>query len=100
MAYVDDFSLTTDSTFQGRVRMAMIKAAIAIGNAAPSVNAVVDGKRNALVLAVLTFPDRYVSVFTQAAIEAGPLSSSSTDASIDTAIASVWGEIAGVTTRD
>lgn len=105
MAYIDDFTLSNDVNFQNRIRMAMIKAAIAVGNETPTVKPIVDGKRSTLSLAVLTRPDFYLPNFTVAAIEAGispgnPLVSGSTDVNIDTAIASVWNEMAGVTLRD
>jgi len=105
MAYVDDAALRNDMNFQNRIRMAMIKAAIAIGNEPKSSDAVIDGKRNVLSVNVLNRPDAYVPIFTSAAIEAGtgvsnPLTSGSLDVDLDTAIASVWNAIAGITSRD
>ena len=100
MAYTDDYALSQDATFQNRIEMSMIKAAIAIGNASSSGDAVVDGKRSVLSFSVLNNPSVYILRFTLAAIEAGPLTSGSTDANIDTAISSVWNAMAGVTSRD
>jgi hypothetical protein len=100
MSYAADFVLSQDSTFQSRIQMAMVKAAIAIGNAAPTTDAIIDGKRNSLTTAVLNNPNTFVARFTVAAIEAASLVSGSTDAQIDAAISSIWSEMAGVTTRD
>lgn len=104
MAYVDDFALSQDETFQNRIRMSMIKIALTVAATAPSTDAVVDQKRNTLAANVLNNPDAYVARITMAAIEegagSGPLTSGSTDGNLDTAIAAIWSFVAGVTTRD
>lgn len=106
MAYTDDFALASDVTFQGRIRMAMIKAAIIVQAAAPTSDLNIDAKRSALSANVLNNPDAYVLRFTSAAIEgeavfsSGPLTSGSTDTVIDGVVALIWNAMAGVTTRD
>jgi len=106
MAYIDDFTLSSDVTFQGRIRMAMIKAAIIVQVAAPSNDAAVDSKRSSLSVAVLSNPDAYVLRFALASIEGeavfsgNALTSASTDTAIDGVVAQIWNAMAGVTTRD
>jgi hypothetical protein len=106
MAYTDDFTLSQDVTFQGRIRMSMIKTAIIVQAQVPSSDAVIDAKRSALAVAVLSSPYAYVLRFTLAAIEgeavfsSNPLTSGSTDAAIDGVLALIWNSMAGVTTRD
>lgn len=105
MAYVDDFALSNDATFQSRIKMSMIKQAIVVLAAAPSTDATIDNKRTSLAKMVLNNPDVYILIFSLAAIETGggngqPLTAVSTDTNIDTAIITVWNDIAGVTTRD
>src|SRR5262245_31843873 len=100
MAYTADDTLSQDATFQGRIRMASVKAAVAIVNEAASPKSNVDRKRHDLAVRVLNSPSAMVTSFTQAAIEAGALVSGSTDTQLDTAIASVWNGIAGVASTD
>ena len=106
MAYTDDYALSQDAIFQSRIRMAMIKAAIVVQAAAPSTDALIDSKRNALSVAVLSYPDAYVLRFTLAAIEgeavfsSNALTSASSDNAIDGVMTQIWNAMAGVTTRD
>ena len=100
MAYAADDTLSQDGIFQGKVRCSIVKAALAISNEARTVKNHVDDKRQSLAKAVLNDPDLYMKRFTNAAIQASALTSSSTDAQIDVAVSSSWNGIAGVTTED
>lgn len=100
MAYSTDDATVNDATFRAKVKMAMVNAARQIANEARTVRNTVDQKRNALAVGVLTNPPTYLDRFAHAAVEAGPLTTSSTDANIDTAIAAVWNALAGVTAQD
>jgi hypothetical protein len=100
MAYIDDYTLSQDATFQERIRMSMIKAAITVMGAAPSADATVDRLRTVLATNVLNNPNIYIQIFTFAAIEVTSLVATSTDGQMDIAVAAVWNSIAGVTTRD
>ncbi len=102
MAYSDDYALSQDVTFQNRVRMAMMKAAITImSESATAYNAQTEVLRTNLATSILQNPTLYIFSFTQASIEAGasgsPLTSASSDGNIDVAIASVWNGVAGAT---
>ena len=99
MAYLDDSILSGDANFQARIRMAMVKAAVAVAGEARTANAVVDNLRSTLAKDVLNNPDIFKPLFAASAIEAGSLVSASTDAALDSAIASVWSDIAGVNNR-
>ena len=100
MAYTNDDTLSSDVTFSGRIRMAMVKAATQISSEARTVRNAVDQKRNALAVKILNDPASFTVRFVHAAIEAGALTSASTDAQLDTAVSGVWNGIAGVTTQD
>jgi|SRR5579864_611303 len=100
MAYIDDYTLSQDATFQERIRMSMIKAAITVMGTVPSADATVDRLRTVLATNVLNNPSIYVQIFTFAAIEVTGLVAASTDSQLDVAVAAVWSSIAGVTTRD
>lgn len=100
MAYAADDTLSSDATFRGRVRMAMVNAARQIATEARTVKATLDVKRNLLAVKVLNDPATYVDRFVQASIEAGTLVSGSTDANIDTAVSAIWNGLAGITAQD
>jgi hypothetical protein len=100
MSYTADDTLSQDATFRGRIRMSMVKAAVAIASEARTVRNLVDQKRNKLAVAILNGPSTFMDQFTHSAIEANALVAASTDANIDTAISSVWNGIAGVTPQD
>jgi len=80
--------------------MATVKAAVAIVNEASTPKPNIDRKRHDLAVQVLNNPTFENNAFTQAAIEAGSLVSASTDPQLDTAIASIWNGIAGVSVTD
>lgn len=100
MSYSADATLANDATFQPRIRMAIVKAAIQIASEAATSKPLVDIKRNSLATQVLNSPDAFLTRFVAAAIEANALTLASVDANIDVAISSVWNDIAGVTQRD
>ena len=100
MSYTADDTLANDPAFQAKVKQSMVKAALAISSEPETTKNVVDSKRNSLAKNCLNDPQSYVQRFTNAAIQAGALTSSSTDPQIDGAIASAWNGIAGVTTQD
>src|SRR5262245_63937138 len=100
MAYTADDTLSQDGAFQGRIRCAMVKAGLAICTEARTVNNEKDSKRNSLAKSVLNDPDSYMKRFTNACIQASALTSASTDAQLDAAVASSWNGIAGVTSQD
>lgn len=101
MAYSADYALSQTASFQQQVQMSVVKAAIAIASEAFSTKGSY-AKRHALSTTVLasqtTTP--WLMQFVFAAIEASGLTSGATDAQVDTAVASAWNGIAGVTAAD
>jgi len=107
MAYQDNYTLIADSTFQVRVKMAAAKAATQIlGGAASGSGATVDAKRDALAKAAIiggavngidmtptSVADRFIYVL-------AALGTTNTDEAVDTAIASVWNDLACVELGD
>ena len=101
MPYSADFTLGQDQTFRSRIQMAAIKAALAVANETQTVHLVVNAKRQLLATVVLNASNgSFFDRFTNAAIEAGALTGASTDAALDTAIATTWNGLAGVTPLD
>lgn len=101
MAYGTDFTLAGTASFQNQVQMAVFKAANSISNEAATVHPNLDSKRHALAAQVLaTFNNTLLMQFVYAAIEAGALSGTPTDAQVDAAISSCWNGVAGVSVRD
>lgn len=100
MPYTADDTLSQDGAFQGRIRCAMVNAALAISSEARTVRNHVDDKRSTLARSVLNDPDSYTKRFTNAAIQAGKLTSASLDPALDSAVSGAWNGIAGVTAED
>jgi hypothetical protein len=103
MSYSADFTLSTNAAFIGLIQMSMVNNALQIASERPTAFPIVDSKRNTLAVGVLNNSSLYLTRFVLAAIESNgetTLTASSTDVQIDSAITSVWNDIAGVTTRD
>ncbi len=95
MALHDQWNIATDDSFKRRVQIAMLNAAIAISSEATATPN--HTNRANYAKAVLNDPERYMPLFSLAicAFDA-TLTSASPDASINTAVASVWNALAGV----
>lgn len=100
MAYSADFALATTTTFLNQVLMSSVNAAVAIANSARTTDNNVDQKRANLASRVLNNPTSFNSAFAYAAVRAGNLTGTPTDAQVDTAIASCWNGMAGVLPTD
>lgn len=100
MSYTNDFITYSDVPTQNRIQMSLVKAAVNIASEAVGPDQKIYLKRNALANQVLNSPQRFLAPFALAAIEAAALTTGSTDAAIDNAIASVWNGMAGVTQLD
>jgi|SRR5579863_2561427 len=101
MAYSADYTLSQTAAFQQQVQMSVFKAAVAIANEVATIHPTLDSKRHALASEVLSnWNSNLQNQFVMAAIEAGQLVTGATDAQVDTAVASCWNGIAGVSTRD
>jgi hypothetical protein len=87
------YAAISSSPFQNSCEMAAVTAAISISAEATSV--VDHVNRVALAKAVLNAPANWRAVFAEALASQG-IDSTSTDAAINTGIASVWNAIAGV----
>ena len=97
MALVDQFTLASDATFQGRVRQAIIAAAIAIVNESMATG--YHSLRAKLAKAVMNNPGSYASLFAMAvagdaavvaSAGAPPVQVSVTDANINNAVSAMW----------
>lgn len=105
--YSADWTLSQTSGFQQQVQMSVFKAALSISSEAATTHPILDQKRHTLAMQVLGAsaagfgtPNGSLNMqFVWAAIETG-LTGTPTDAQVDTAVASVWNGIAGVSARD
>ena len=95
MAYSNSRTLVDDSQFQVRVKYGLRKAATLIAGGASSGTAAIDTKREALAKTVLEGGRYQDFLETLAALE-----TTNTDEAVDTAIASIWNDMAGVTLAD
>jgi hypothetical protein len=101
MSYSADYTLAQTAAFQNQVQMSVMKAAIAIAGEAATSHATLDEKRHTLAVAVMGgLSGTLLTQFVMAAIEAGALVSGATDAQVDTAVASCWNAMAGVSNAD
>ena len=100
MAYADDYALATNQTFLSQLLMSIVKAANSISSEAPTADATKDAKRSALATRILNTPNAFTSSFAFACVATGTLTGTPTDAAVDTAVASVWNGIAGISSRD
>lgn len=101
MAYSDDFTAANDGALRQKVWMAMHSAALAIVGETPSSNNKRDEKRHQLGVSVLnadfSLDQALLDRFMFAAVANGSLTTSSTDGAIDTRVAAIWNDLAGVT---
>ncbi len=99
MAFSDLKLLADDLTFREKVEISMLKTALAIVGETPAspANLSLDVKRHDLGNAVLLSRTRWLDTFSYAAASEGSLTTSSTDAQVETVVISVWDDIAGVT---
>ena len=100
MSYAQQIAIVADTDFRSRVKQAVIKAAHSIVGESPSASSAKDTKRHELGLSVLRGNDIVTngfiySVATQVGDEDNQVDI--LDASLDTTVASVWDDIAGVT---
>src|SRR5262245_5557569 len=103
MAYDTDFTNANDEGLQKRVRVSMCNAALSIvGEALSGAGLTVKHeKRHALGVAVLADGGlAQLERFMFAAVAGGAITPSSTDAQIDTRIAGIWDDLAGVLVSD
>lgn len=101
MSFQTQYALRNDSAFQEKVKMAVLKSALAVVGETPAdpANVAVDTKRHTLGLAALTEgADGSTSVrFINALAAVGTLSAASTDADVEFTVNAVWNDLAGVT---
>ena len=97
MALQDQVTLAADTAFQGRVKQAIIAAAIAIVNEAISTG--FHSQRVRLAAAIVNAPSTYAPLFAaavatdttvQSSAGSPPVQASVTDANINAAVAAVW----------
>lgn len=104
MAYIDQYLLGEDSTFQHRVQQAMFTAAVAIqGEVIGSMGAAQLAKRQALSHAVLSqagSPGGMTSRFARLVAANPAVTGSSTDSDIQFTVNSLWDDVAGVEAGD
>ena len=97
MGYDADYQAAGDSPFRARLKMALIAAAIAIQGEATTAKTVKDEKRGALADVVLnSMGEELLTRFALAAVVGGALTTASTDGQIDTRVAAIWNDMAGV----
>jgi hypothetical protein len=90
--YTQQSTLANDATFQARVQVAMVQAAVAISTeSAATVN---HTKRIALAGTVLAAPSVWMSRVTLAVVADTSITSASTDAVIAARVSAVWDALA------
>jgi hypothetical protein len=104
MAYIDLNALALDATFRNRLQPAICAAANNIAAEAASAHNRVDEKRHYLATLVLADGGAAkLSAFAFSAVSVNPAWTTAappTDAQIDTAISSIWNNLAGVSAAD
>lgn len=92
MAYTDEFALAMDPVFVSRVRMSMINAATQIQSESPQTTD--HANRAQLALAAIRDSATFANIFAFTIVTQPGITSGSTDAAIDTAVATVWNAVA------
>jgi hypothetical protein len=101
MSYAADYALSQSAPFQQQIQMSVYKAAVAIAQESRTIHPLMDAKRHTLSAQILSnFTGLLLTQFTSAAIEAGALVTGATDAQVDTAVATCWNGVAGVSAAD
>jgi hypothetical protein len=100
MAYSADWTLSQTTAFQEQVQMSVFKAAVAIANEAVSSKPAYLKRHNLATQVLNNFTNTLMMQFVFAAIEGGGLTTGATDAQVDSAVASIWNGIAGVSAAD
>lgn len=88
MAYIDQYTLSQDVTFRGRVRVAMVTAAIAI--AAEAVGTTNHRERAVYARSVLNNVEGYAPRFAEAVAADATISAGSPDPTIQTRVNAIW----------
>ena len=97
MAFTDQYTLSQDAVFQGRVKVAMAKVAVAVVGEAKGAQDFRDWrKRHALGVAILNDPDSYVDKFVMATVTNAAITGASKDGDIEFQVTAVYPDIAGV----
>ena len=94
-------TFATDTTYQGKVKASVIKAALNIAGEAQGVmTLIVTTKRQELASRILRSTlDQFILTWSLA-VASNINSITPTDAQIDTAVAAIWNDMAGVTGQD
>ena len=99
MGFTEQFTLSNDAVFQGRVKVAMAKVAVDVvgeSQATTGNNTLAHRKRHALGVAILNDPDSYLANFTLATVTNAAITGASTDGDIEFQVSAVFSDIAGV----
>lgn len=97
MAYSADYVNANDEGLQQKVRIAAVSAALSIAGETITGSGDVNRKRAALAQLVLADGGiGQLERFMFASVAGGAITTSSTDAEIDTRVASIWNDLAGV----
>jgi hypothetical protein len=101
MALIDSATLAKDTTFREKVRVAAVKASISIVGEAQSADNRRTEKRHALGVAVLSDGGlSKLDSFAWAVASLTGISGSSTDTELENAVASIFGDLAGVSNSE
>lgn len=101
MTFIDQATLATDATFQLRLKVAMMTAAVQVAGEAK--NAMSDAayiKRQTLATDVLRQPAKWVESFAWAVASNNAVTGASQDSDIQFTVNSMWSDVAGVTGLD
>lgn len=101
MAFTDQATLAKDTTFQDRVRVAIVTSATqALGEAKGSMSDQVYGKRQYLAYEILSNSGGFTERFSWAVAANPAITSGSNDGDIQFTVDSVFSDMAGVTGTD
>jgi hypothetical protein len=101
VAYIDQWTLGEDATFQHRVQIAALTSALAIqGEAKTGLSEQQYQKRQALARRVIGDPATHARLFAHLIVTAASVTSATTDATLQNIIDSNWGKAAGIDVSD
>ena len=96
MAYTDQYNLSQDTIFRGRVLIAMQTAALQILGEDPGTNHAKTHRRSALATEVLGDPNQHLDAFAFSVVSNAAITAASTDNDIQFQVNSVWDDHAGI----
>jgi hypothetical protein len=101
MAYIDQYALGEDATFQHRVQVGVLTAAVQVqGEAKDGMSDTAYVKRQNLARRVISGTDQYTRAFARMVATNSAITTGSSDSDIQFTVNSMWSDVAGVDLND